>query len=63
MAQKELQVIVEPDGTVTIEAIGYTGPLCEQAVRELEEFLGGKTIESKKKPEWFRNQKKQVQQR
>ena len=60
---KELKVIVEEDGTVTIEAIGYQGPLCEAAVKELEEWLGGETLESHRKPEWFVSRKQQVQQR
>ena len=37
---KKIQVIIDEDGTVEIEAIGYKGPSCEEATKALEDALG-----------------------
>lgn len=37
---------------VEIEAIGYSGPACEQATKEAEEALGV-VVKREKKPEWY----------
>lgn len=48
---KKIEVIISPEGEVTIEAIGYKGSACERATAELEKALGT-TTERKKKPEY-----------
>jgi hypothetical protein len=35
-----IDVWIQPDGAITIDAVGYTGNSCEEATRFLEEQLG-----------------------
>ena len=50
---KTIEVIVQTDGTLQIDAVGFSGPDCEKATRFLEEALG-KTSGKTKKPEHYR---------
>ena len=36
----ELEVVVSPDGTVTVEVKGAAGPSCTELTRAIEEALG-----------------------
>ncbi len=59
---KSVEVIVSADGTIAIDAMGFTGPDCEQATKFLEEALGveGHRV---RKPEYHaRRQNHQHQQ-
>ncbi len=47
---KRIQIDIGPDGSVAIDAAGFSGPDCEQATRFLEEALG-EVRERKLKPE------------
>ena len=57
---KTIEVIVKPDGSLKIDALGFTGPDCEKATRFLEEALG-KVAGKQKKPEFHRQVKRQQQ--
>lgn len=35
-----IEITVEENGNVVIQAIGYSGPACIEATREIEEALG-----------------------
>lgn len=48
----EIEIIISPDGEISIEAKGYTGGKCLEATKPYEKALGV-TIERKKKPEFF----------
>lgn len=37
---KRIKVVIEPNGEVKVEALGYTGASCELDTRELETALG-----------------------
>ena len=37
---KQLIITVDPDGTTTVKACGFTGKACEDATRQIEEALG-----------------------
>lgn len=41
----EIEIIVSPDGTVTVEAMGVVGPGCQDLTRAIEDALG--TVESR----------------
>ena len=49
---KTIEVIVQTDGTLKIDAVGFTGPDCEKATRFLEIALA-------KKPEYYRQVRQQ----
>ena len=48
---KEVEVIINQDGTVLIEGRGFVGPECEQAMNEITQALGVVT-KSQAKPEY-----------
>ena len=50
---KTIEVIVAPDGTLKIDAIGFSGSDCEKATAFLEKALG-KTKSRQKKSEIYR---------
>lgn len=51
---KSIRVIVEEDGSITSEAIGFKGKGCDKVLNELAKALG--TVKSRKdKPEYFQS--------
>ncbi len=57
---KTIEVIVHTDGSIKIDAVGFSGPDCEKATRFLEDALGRPTGKTKK-PEYHRQVKRQQQ--
>ncbi len=49
---KRIEVDISPGGGVTIDAVGFTGPDCEQATEFLEKALGQK-MTVRRKPEYM----------
>jgi len=47
---KRIAIDIGPDGTLSIDAVGFSGPDCEQATQFLEEALGT-TVARQLKPE------------
>lgn len=60
--KQEVIVIVDAEGNVTIEAVGFSGPSCLKATEALEQALGTVTSR-KKKPEWYQNENVSVGQK
>ncbi len=60
--QQQIHVDVAPDGSLRIDAVGFTGAGCEQATAFLEEALGEVTGKQRK-PEYFRRQTTRSTQR
>jgi hypothetical protein len=54
---RSIEIIIQPDGSIKIDAVGFSGADCEKATAFLEKALG-KTTGKEKKPEFYR----QVQQ-
>jgi hypothetical protein len=57
---KSIEVIVKCDGTLKIDAVGFSGPDCEKAAAFLEQALG-RTTGRQKKPEHYRQVQRQQQ--
>lgn len=57
-----LEILLQPDGKITIDALGFRGPDCEQATQFLETALG-LTREKRRKPEYHQSRRGQNQQR
>ncbi len=53
MSGKSIEVIVQPDGSLKIDAVGFQGADCEKATEFLEKVLG-QTTEKQRKPEYHR---------
>jgi uncharacterized glyoxalase superfamily protein PhnB len=52
MTQKSIEVVVQPDGSLKIEALGFQGADCEKATAFLEKALGT-TLTRKRKAERY----------
>ncbi len=50
--EKSVIVKVKPDGSILVEAEGFTGPACVDAVRKYAEALGAAVSEAHK-PEFY----------
>ncbi len=48
---KAIEVIIQPDGSLKIDAVGFQGSDCEQATAFLEDALG-QTESRQRKPEY-----------
>ena len=57
---KTIEVIVQPDGSLKIDAVGFQGADCEKATAFLEKALGH-TTGKEKKPEYHRRARVQQQ--
>lgn len=53
MKGKTIEVIVQQDGSLKIDAVGFQGADCEKATAFLEQALGHST-EKQRKPEYYR---------
>ena len=53
-----INVDIAPDGSVRIDAVGFSGADCEQATRFLEKALGQVT-QKRKKPEYHQHASRQ----
>jgi hypothetical protein len=62
MNQRTIEVIVMPDGSLVIDAIGFKGPACEKATRFLEEALG-QIAAKQRKPAYNERNRTQTKQR
>ena len=51
MSGRKIEVIVAPDGSLKIDAVGFQGAVCEKATQFLEEALG-QVADRQRKPEY-----------
>lgn len=59
---RSIEILIAPDGQLTIEAIGFKGADCDQATKFLETALG-LTAGKQRKPEYHQSTRRPVQQR
>ena len=62
MTGKTIEVVIEPDGGLKIEAVGFKGADCQQATAFLEKALGRVSGRSKK-PEYYHQEELRNRQR
>jgi Protein of unknown function (DUF2997) len=62
MARKTIEVVIAPDGSLKIEALGFKGADCEKATAFLEKALGRVSGKSKK-PEYYHREELRHQQK
>ena len=51
MKVREIEIVIEPDGSVKVEAHGFEGKACHLDVEAIAKALGGQEVERKWKPE------------
>jgi len=56
---RTLEILIAPDGTLTIDAVGFKGADCDQATRFLEQALGLTTGRQRKPEHHIRRQNQQ----
>ena len=62
MNSRSIEVIVNADGSLVVDAIGFKGPDCEKATRFLEEALG-RIAAKQRKPAYSERDQMRRQQR
>lgn len=62
MSQRIIDVIVNVDGSLVVDAVGFKGPECDKATRFLEEALGRIATKQRKPSYNERNHTKRRQQ-
>lgn len=55
---RTIEIIVQSDGSLKIDAVGFKGADCDKATRFLEQALG-KVSGRQKKPEYYQQAKQQ----
>jgi len=61
MADKRIEVLIRPDGSVTMEGQGFSGPECERATEALEAALGT-TVDDQRSSEYWIDEKQRADQ-
>ena len=56
--EEELEITIDEDGNVSIEAFGYVGNECAQDVDKIMQELDAKDITETKKKEYYLKKKK-----
>lgn len=52
--KKSIQVVIDKEGNYSIETMeGFSGTSCVEQTQELEVSIGGETVSSEKKPEYY----------
>ena len=60
--KKTIEVTIQPDGSISIDAVGFKGADCEQATKFLEDALGV-VAAKQRKPEYHQRQTAANQQK
>jgi hypothetical protein len=60
--KKTIEIIVSPQGDISIDAVGFKGADCERATRFLEEALGVVSNRAKK-PQYHQSRETRLQQK
>ena len=58
---RSIEILIGPDGTLTIDAVNFRGADCDQATAFLEQALG-LTGEKRRKLEFYQTQRRQREQ-
>lgn len=62
MSAKTVKVLINPDGTVEFDQIGWTGKKCSGEIKDLINAIGKETKVTKKS-EYYRDNEVHIQQR
>ncbi len=50
-AVKHIRMLIQPDGTCSIDAVNFTDATCKSATQQIIQALGGPLMEERFKPE------------
>jgi len=60
---KDIDVTIDPDGTVSLDALGFKGKECEDITKKIAKDLGQKISGTKKPEYWQPNPKRRINQK
>ncbi len=58
---RSIEIVIAPDGGITIDAVGFKGADCDQATKFLEQVLGVTAVK-RRKPEYHQSTRRHNQQ-
>ena len=61
MKLREIEIVIDIDGTVTSEQIGWEGNTCHGAIDELIKQIG-KKVDTKRNKDYFKEKKVRINQ-
>lgn len=61
MSAKTIKILINPDGTVEFDQIGWTGKQCSGEIKDLIEAIGKETKVTKKQ-EYYKENEVHIQQ-
>ena len=61
-ASKEIEIIINEDGTVELEQKGWSGKQCEGAIDDIIRAIG-REVKSSRNKDWYKKQRIDVHQR
>lgn len=59
--RKEIDIVINTDGTLEIDQIGWHGKACEGAVDDIVNMLG-KEVKKTRNKDWYKQQKVKLHQ-
>lgn len=59
--EKEIEITIDDDGNMSIEALNYYGKGCAEDVKEIMDKIGAKDKKVNKKKEYYQKEKTKVQ--
>lgn len=59
MEDQVIEVLIAPDGSVKVAALGFSGSACEAATRALEQSLG-RVVSDDRTSDFYREEKAKV---
>lgn len=62
MPGKEVDIIIKPDGSMEMDLMNFKGSECAKTAEELMQKIGCKDVTSKRKAEYFQENKCKVKQ-
>ncbi len=62
MGTEELEILISPNGEVSVQARGFSGSTCLTATADLERALGGQVVERRMTDEAYARTEVQEQQ-
>jgi hypothetical protein len=60
--EKEVDIVISKDGTVSVDQIGWEGKACDKSIDDLLNAIGTK-VKTKQKKEYYTKQKVKIETR
>ena len=58
--EKEIEIVIDLEGDMSIEALNYDGKLCSEDIKNLMKEIGAKDKKVSKKKEYYQKEKNKI---